>query len=250
MSDTSSRAPAFDETSFLGQWQVNIHSRPSAPHHRIHIESQGDDYRLRSDDGTINEALTLDRKGFNLTNDRMAVSLWRDGSRLFGIQQATAVWGAAQIQSRPDPRRPSPGPERPNWRFGNEWKVVYKTGDVEHPQPNTKIVVDPAVGDRHALRQVGSVVFDHLRQQDRNRTLDGEMLRSVASRIAGLPWVFAMVVVPRTVLDRLDVVSDEAERDRLLAEIGLLPFEARALVRMVNAEGEEEGVAVWGAEEG
>ena len=139
----TSQAPAIDEASFVGQWQINIHTRPTAPHPGVHIETQGGTYRLRSDDGGIDEELTLDPRSFNLVNERMAVSLWRDGSRIFAIQQGEAVWGASQVEGRPDPQRPSPGPERPDWRFGREWKVIYKTGDVEHPGPNTKIVGAP-----------------------------------------------------------------------------------------------------------
>lgn len=242
--------------SFLGTWDVIRRSAPLAPL-RVDITPTKDNrYRLCSADNTFDELLDLDPTGFNLRNDRMAVSLWWDGTRLFGVHLRDDgdpyVWGtASKRQGERDQRNPFPGRNRPDWRFGKPWKVYAKTGEIRPPRPGAQVVIDVEQEGWHNLRQVDEGIFDQVQFQEHNRTLNGKMQRSIACWGRARTLLFAMVVVPDNDMQKIEKASNEAQRAQVCRHLGLLPFEADSLIRIMTPEGRiSEGVAVWGAEEG
>ncbi|MCP4653846.1 MAG: hypothetical protein GY856_00355 [bacterium] len=244
---------------FEGTWKVTVGLREGheLTLEKVVIESQ---YKLSDETSgeTLYDHLALDNVAFTLENDVACLSLGKDCGHLFGIEwdadeSKYYVWCAERVSGGSSDTASLS--ETPDWRLDEKW-IVKAVGGEPPVGIEDMVIITETQAEEHdyEIFKVGDpepIAIDTLNDNEPNRTLDGDY-RSVASWDRGEPnrCIFAMVIVPDEIVQRIKQFDIERIKEELRKLGGLLPFEVEMLAEsIVNGDGGGDP-GVWGAEEG
>ncbi len=248
---------------FEGTWTVKVGLRAGRTLALVKVGSQ---YELREGSSVLCGGLGLDNVAFTLKNENACLSLRKNCSHLFGIEDngiSYDVWAAERVLEGSEAET-GLSPMKPHWRLGENWTVRAVSGGppVDLESILKIMALEPPPENNYKLLEVVSAdpetteLIDTLADNEPNRTLDGlgDFDRSVATwnRVAeSKNLLFAMANVDQQTVERIRELGLDLEgvKEELRKLGGLLSFEVDMLAKSIALDSGNDP-AVWGAEEG